>query len=369
MKKIGIITYHRAYSYGAQLQAYASATYFRSIGFDAEIIDYSNIGEGKRPGLKFKNIKVFIKSFISFMMSLPYEDTRRKRFQEFLNDYIPKSKERYPDPQSLKGIEGKYDCFITGSDQVWCPEINLGDMNFLLAFVKNPSKKFAYAASFGIGQLSPNDFKTYKKCLENFNKILVRETEGQELIHQMLGYNPPITLDPTFLLSKTEWEKTANYPLKEEEPYILCFKILSAPPIYQKLIKRIQKLTGYKIINVGSSYRYKPIKGKLYSTAGPREFLGLIQHASYVVTNSFHGTVFSIIFNKPFYTVLNENNRNSRLTTLTKKLGLRHRLVDCEFSMPAQISSMNIDYSIINQYVDSEIKNTKQIIKDTFNPA
>ena len=369
MKRIGIVTYHRAYSYGAQLQAYATATYFRHIGYDAEIIDYSNIGESKKPGICFKNIKIFIKSFISFIMSLPYEDTRRKKFQEFLNNYIPKSKERYPDSQSLQGIEDKYDYFITGSDQVWCPDINLGDLNFLLDFVKNSLKKFAYAASFGTAELSPYDFQSYKRCLGNFNTILIREVEGQRLIHQMLGYNPPIVLDPTFLLPKTEWEKIANYPLKKEEPYILCFKILSVPLIYQKLINHIQKLTGYKIINVDSSYRYKPIKGKLYPTAGPREFLGLIQHASYVVTNSFHGTVFSIIFNKPFYTVLNENNRNSRLTTLTEKLGLRHRLVDCEFSMPAQISSMNIDYSIINQYVDSEIKNTKQIIKDTFKPT
>lgn len=366
MKRIGIITYHRAFSYGAQLQAYALATFLCEKGFHAEVIDYSNIGEGKRPKISFHNFKIFVKTFISYVLSIPNEDLRRKRFSEFLNKYIPKSSKRYLTNESLEGIEDLYDYFITGSDQVWCPIINLGDKNFLLDFVKSPKKKIAYAASFGVSELPLDIFEEYKKCLSNFKQILIRETAGQELIEKMLGLKPEIVLDPTFLIPVQKWEEMAIFPLKNDSPYILCFKIITASPIYDQYIKELHKQTGYRIIHIESSYRYKPINGTLYSTGGPRELLGLIKNASVIVTNSFHGTVFSILFHKPFYTALNDNGRNSRMIELARRLHLSDRLFDSNSPMPS-IDKLDIDYDAISPIIESETNRSQNLLLNALN--
>lgn len=365
MKKIGIITYHRAFSYGAQLQAYALATYLKQLEFNAEVIDYSDIGEGKRPGISLISIKVFIKTLISYILSIPNEDKRRKRFEYFLNNYIPKSSKRYPTPDSIREIEKNYDFFITGSDQVWCPLINLGDLNFLLNFVKDKNKKFAYAASFGVSQLEPEVFDIYKRCLSEFKRILIRENDGQKLIDEMLGYKPDIVLDPTFLISPLEWSKLSIYPFKKREKYILCFKIITATPIYYQYIRALHEMTGYKIIHIDTSYRYKRVYGNLYSKGGPLEWLGLIENAAIVVTNSFHGTVFSILFHKPFYTVLNQNDRNSRIIELTKKFHLEDRLVCQQSPLPAK-ESIPVDYKGIERLIIDSINESKELIKETF---
>lgn len=362
MAKIGIITYHRAFSYGARLQAYATATYLNSIGHNAEIIDYSNIGEGPRPGISYKSIKALIKSTISYFLSIPNEDKRRERFQYFLEHYIPLSKQRYSSRDSIQSAEKDYDYIITGSDQVWCPQINLGDLNFLLNFVKDQHKKISYAGSFGVSHLEEKDFLAYKQCLSTFNHITVREKEAQDLVFQMLGFKPDIVLDPTFLLPIEQWSKIAINPLKHKKKYILCFKILSVNPIYYQLINKLHKETGYEIIHIDTSYRYKPIKGHLYSTAGPLEFIGLIRDAEVIVTNSFHGTVFSILFNKPFYTVLNDNGRNSRLTTLADNFDLSNRLV----SSPEAIRELfiPIDYSIRKATIQRAISSSQAILRN-----
>ena len=362
MARIGIITYHRAYSYGARLQAYATATYLNSIGHSAEIIDYANIGEGARPGISTRSLKTFIKSTISYILSIPNEDKRRERFQYFLETYMPLSAQRYMDTDSLKSIEERYDYIITGSDQVWCPVINLGDLNFLLDFVKDNRKKLAYAGSFGVSELNKKDFSDYRECLSTFHHVTVREKEAQDLVNDMLGYRPEIVLDPTFLLPASHWRDLAINPIKKKQKYILCFKILSVNPLYYKLIDQLHQKTGYKIIHIDSSYRYKPVKGKLYATAGPLEFIGLIKDAEMVVTNSFHGTVFSILFNKPFYTILNDNGRNSRLTTLAERFQLTDRLITASDDL--KDLNLSIDYSQRNNLVEDAAEASRQVLQN-----
>lgn len=362
MARIGIITYHRAYSYGARLQAYATATYLNSIGHLAEVIDYSDIGEGPRPGISLKSAKTFIKTIVSYICSIPNEDKRRDRFRYFLENYIPLSSHRYFFNENLESLENNYDFIITGSDQVWCPQINLGDLNFLLTFVKDKKKKLSYAGSFGVSHLEEEDFLRYKNCLSTFNHITVREEEAQDLVFQMLGFKPEIVLDPTFLLPVEHWNKIAVNPLKRKDKYILCFKILSVNPVYYDLIEKLNKETGYKVIHIDTSYRYKHVKGKLFSTAGPLEFLGLIRDAEIIVTNSFHGTVFSILFNKSFYTVLNDNGKNSRLTTLAGKFGLLNRLIST--SNDIKKLYIPIEYSGKNLKIQEEILSSQSILND-----
>lgn len=363
--KIGILTFQRAYSYGAKLQAYALSTYLCQLGHQAEIIDYSNIGEGKAPGINFYSIGCFIKSCVSYVNSLNKEKKRRDKLQAFFLQKTPHSK-RYIDSSSLNGIENRYDIFIAGSDQVWCPRYNLGDLNFLLSFVKDNKKKFSYAASFGTTLISSEYEESYRRCLSSFNKILVRETEGAKIVKSLINRDVEVVLDPTFLLSKSHWEAIARYPFKQKFNYILCFKILSVTPAYKNLIDYLQTITGYKIVVLDTSYRYKPVKGILYSTAGPEDFLGLIMNAQIIVTNSFHATVFSILFNKNFYTVLNDNGLNSRMVDLANKLGLRQRMFNCNSTFPV-LEDIDIDYQAINPVLCSEIQESKRLLLSLLN--
>lgn len=363
--KIGIITFQRAYSYGAKLQAYALSTYLCSLGHQAEIIDYSNIGEGKMSGLQFYSIGCFFKSIICCINSYNKEKLRRDRMRNFFFSKTPHSAKHYTS-ENIYEVEDKYDIFIAGSDQVWCPRYNLGDMNFLLSFVKDKKKKFSYAASFGFSSIDKRYEDLYRDCLNSFSRILVRETDGARIVEKLTRRDAEVVLDPTFLVDRTQWATIAHYPLKNEIKYILCFKILSVSPIYEKLIEHISQITGYKIVVIDTSYRYKPIKGYLYSTAGPEEFLGLIKNAQIVITNSFHATVFSIIFNKNFYTILNENGLNSRMVDLANKLGLSHRMYDSNSKLPI-LNDLNIDYKNVNQSLNYEICRSKNILSEILN--
>ena len=142
MEKIGILTYHRAYSYGAKLQAYALATYLTSIGFEAEVIDYGNIGEEKLRKIGTKSLKDFIVTTLCYIASSIAEPQRIRHFDEFM-DIIPHSPKHY-DKANIAEANDKYDYFITGSDQVWNPKYNEGDLTYLLDFVKDNKKIFSY---------------------------------------------------------------------------------------------------------------------------------------------------------------------------------------------------------------------------------
>ena len=168
MEKIGILTYHRAYSYGAKLQAYALATYLTSIGFEAEVIDYGNIGEEKLRKIGTKSLKDFIVTTLCYIASSIAEPQRIRHFDEFM-DIIPHSPKHY-DKANIAEANDKYDYFITGSDQVWNPKYNEGDLTYLLDFVKDNKKIFSYAASFGVSQLPDDILQVYKPLLKRFNK-------------------------------------------------------------------------------------------------------------------------------------------------------------------------------------------------------
>lgn len=365
--RIGILTYHRAYSYGAKLQAYALATYLRQLGHDAEDVDYGSIGEQKLRKIGTKSVKDFIVTSLCYICSTFSEPIRIKRFDEFLN-LIPKSSKRYPTKESLQGIEKEYDCFITGSDQVWCPRYNEGDTTYLLDFVKNGKKKYAYAASFGVSELDQPEAALYGKLLADFNTILIREQAGKELLHKLNGKEAQVVLDPTFLLDTCEWERIARYPYKRHFPYILSFQILVKDPAYEKFVSHLSKVTGYKVIVLSDAFRYKPIKGTLYAKAGPKEFLGLIRNAEIIVTNSYHATVFSLIFQKPFYTLLNSFGLNSRMQELANKFGFEERLFNASTPLPEK-SEIGLDYEEIKALIAPHVNNTKQTIMNTFGCA
>lgn len=143
-----------------------------------------------------------------------------------------------------------------------------------------------------MSQLPDDILQVYKPLLKRFNKILIREVTGKTLLHTQLGLDSQVVLDPTFLLSRSQWEKMANYPLSKQQKYILSFQIINRDVHYDAMLDYLHRKLGYEVIELKDSFRYKPWKWPIYAKAGPKEFLGLIKNAEMVVTNSFHATVF-----------------------------------------------------------------------------
>lgn len=363
MKKIGIMTFHRAYSYGAKLQAWALIEYLRNIGFEAEAIDYGSIGEEKLRRIGVRSLKDFIVTSLCYICSSISEPRRTRRFMEFLT-MIPHSDKRY-DRSTISEAEEEYDYIITGSDQVWNPRYNEGDMSYLLDFVHDDSKKYSYAASFGASHFDREIINKYKPLLQSFNKILVREREGQLLLKEFMNKESSVVLDPTFLIEPDVWNKLSVYPLKKTRKYILSFQIIDRDPSFDRMLEHLHTLTGYEIIEIRDSFRYKPSRWGAFTEAGPREFLGLIKNAEVVVTNSFHATVFSLLFNRPFFTLRNKFGFNSRMEDLTSKSGLSERMFDENSALPTN-DEIAIDYREPNARLSTLISETKKIISDTF---
>ena len=218
--KTGVITFHRAINYGAALQTYALQKVLSDKNIDAEVIDYRcDYMENfyKTIAFKGKSFKQGVRGVLNF-----YDNSKKKKnFREFLENNVNISKQVY-DKSNIKDANKVYDKFITGSDQVFNFACSKFDKNYFLDFVDDASKKYSYAASFGMKEV-PEEYKDeYKRMLSSFNELSIRETAGQKIVKDLVGKDTELSVDPVFLLNGTEWDRIAEKP--KEEKYILIYK-------------------------------------------------------------------------------------------------------------------------------------------------
>ena len=368
MHKIGILTlYYKNYNYGGQLQAYALQKAIANKGYYAEQIAFKRnpkklIFRKLRGFLEepftFNVFKVTIKLFVNRLsrkttsdasMSLTY-----KKFDEFM-DLIPHSK--VVDSNSIAELNDEYDLFVAGSDQVWNP-LYVTD-EFFFSFVED-KPRISYAASIRINKFEKSEGKRFKKYLDSFNYISVREEKAARILNT-IGVESSIDImpDPTFLLDREEWNAiSSNNCLK----FKYIFVYLVKDPISLSNIETYAKRNGYKVVLIpepGISIHENDVFIKLNEGIGPSEFLSLIRDAEFVIANSFHGTVFSLIFNKQFIVYGNERT-DDRKATILKKFGLMNRLVSNDFDY-CQLENNEIDYDRVNITIDQIRKesNTK----------
>lgn len=359
--KIGIITYHRSTNYGAQLQAYALTKVLQSLGHDAEIIDCNNIGRGKVFHWSINSYRAFMGSIRNNLLSLITEFRRNRFFDYFVDNYILKSRECFS-LEKLNEIVGEYDFIITGSDQVWHPQICEGKTLFFLDLPISRDRKIAYAPSFGVSDYSISDAARFIPLIADIKHLSVRESTGNKIIHKYLGKEVTEVADPTMLLRKNDWE-TIIAPRKYNG-YIFYFTILDEPEWTDKMVRDLAKQRSLKIIRIGTVRDiFKPgfINARI---SGPQDFLSLVRYADTVVTSSFHGLVFSILFQKDFYCVLNNNDRNSRLIDLATKLGVTERLINNPVSLTHQNNINPINYKIVGQNLDTMRQVSLKFLKD-----
>lgn len=322
--RIGVITYHCSNNYGAQLQAYATCHFLKSLGHEAEVINCNTIGKGPIFIWSCGNLKSFLGAVRNNLLSLVSERKRHRLFDEFTREKIAHSEPCYT-RESLEEVCKKYDYIITGSDQVWHPMICEGNTFFFLDLPISDKKKIAYAPSFGVSAYTKEEVDKYMPFIARICHLSVREDSGKKMIKKYTGRDAEIVLDPTMLLTKSDWDEIA-LPAKYEN-YLFYFTILDEPAGTDDFVRRIAKEKGLKIVRIGS---VRDIIKKSFINAranGPQEFLGLVRDADFVVTTSFHGTVFSILYEKQFLCILNDNDRNSRMETLLGNLGLNDRII------------------------------------------
>ncbi len=358
--KIGIMTFHRAINYGAVLQAFALCKFINNMGVECEVIDYRSIPleetykifDFKRNNLIAGVLKGLIKGHIIAK--------KKKKFNVFLSSCISLSKNQY-EKEELKSLNKEYDAFITGSDQVWSPSCVGFDGAYFLTFAED-KKKNSYAASIGCKSIPENKKEEYKKRLNGYKNISLREENAVDILRKIgIASDMDVNIDPTFLLSSDIYSNIAIKP--SEEKYILVFSV-NMPVNLLEYAKKLAALKNLKVIYIND----KPImrvKGIEYKTAvSPEEFLGYIKNAEYVATNSFHGTAFSVIFHKQFFVEYHtKNGRNSRAEELLNKLNITGREIISEEPLKdTSIDWESVDNVIGNERVKS-INYLKKIIK------
>lgn len=347
--KLGIITFHNAINYGAVLQTYALQTAIKKINNDCDVIDYRNEHiENAYKAFNIKSIKS-VKDLISKTLYYPIKKAKNRKFRHFIDNNIILSKNVTRSELLDKKLQ-EYDRIIVGSDQVWNGKLTNEDSTFLLDFIEDNKKKYSYAASFGISNLDVDKVDNYRFLINQFKDISVREKQGADIIKSISGRDANVNIDPTLLLSKEEWYNICKKNIKSEK-YILVYLMAESDSIL-KFAKELSEKTGYKILYLGSSLK-KKIKAKYIRTAGIEDFIYLFKEASYIVTNSYHGLIFSINFNKNFFIELHsqKGNSNSRLNHIMDLFELRDREI---IKGKNENIFSEIDYSMINRTLDKE---------------
>lgn len=364
--KVAIITILDNTNYGTYLQALATGISVQKLGCDVDIIHYTR--PSMTPKGRFKAIledRGFLRWFYRCVLkSSKKTNELRDRDYDFLRSYIPVTKE-YVGFDALMYNPPKADVYITGSDQVWNSFYNRGvDRSYYLDFVPKGAKRISYAASIGMPEFPANEMEETKALLSKYEAITVREIAAKQILAN-LGISSEVVLDPTLLLNKEEWQDIASrYPFEENEPYLLTYSVeYGKEDSYIKhYASQIARQRGLKLYHI--TYGGVPRDNyydKVFSYATPDQFLNLMLHASFIVVSSFHGTAFSINFNKPFITV-SPKKFNSRVQSLLKITGLESRVVT-DASRDASLFG-DITYDEVNRKLAIERNQSLKILSD-----
>lgn len=350
-KKVGIITMHKVLNYGSALQAYALQRVIEKMGHDVEIIDYIYPNEYHKQFFRKPSIlRRLISLTIEILRGFPRK-RRTKAFEEFYKDNLKLSR-TYNSKEELSNDPPKYDVYMTGSDQVWNPKYIHADTSFMLSFTDSPNK-VAFSASIAKGEIPEQYKELYATELRKYKHISMREMRGAELVGNLIGCNPEVVLDPTLLLTGDEWREFAKKThIAIKQPYILVYVLgysFNVYPYIYNLIRHIQEQLGMKLIILSMSKQYaqKLSNKKIIDDANVYDFVKLFAEASMVITDSFHGTAFSLNLNVPFCSVVNNiENADSRILDLLTSVEEQSRIIRKE----TPITDVQISTKATNNY-------------------
>ena len=356
--RIKTITCHNVYNFGASLQAYTLAAYLQREGHEVEIIDYQPLylrhyRLAGVPNPRFDRpvwrqayqIAKFPGRFFNRITS-----RRKKAFDHFTAEYLPITSDLYADFDALRSSPPEADLYIAGSDQIWNPVFPNGkDPAFFLNFAPEGKRKISYAASFAVEALEKPEAERMRPWLERLDAISVRESSALRLLAEM-GLTGIQVVDPVFLLPQQDWAAMAITP--SLQGYILVYDFDSSLQV-REIAQHISCQTGKKIVSLfPSDWAYET-----WTEIGPLEFLGAVLNADIVLSNSFHATAFSLIFQRDFYVVNRAEHINTRMQDLVGDLGLSDRLI----SVPPE-EIIPVDYAATVPRLEQKLAASKSYL-------
>ena len=371
MKKVGIMTWYQHKNYGTTLQAAALVQVVKNLGYEVYGIDYYSKGYDRETFLEkilsFQRIKegvhnsLYIKKY-----GRSIDPKRDSRFNCFIESYIPMTQKAQTSSQ-LYRLNDYFDAFICGSDQIWSP--NEFNSKYYLDFVSDDEKKIAYAPSFGVCQITCSYIKDeIGKHVAKIKNLSVREEHAKKMLSDYYGIESEIVLDPTLLLNSTQWNCFASSEHYENKSFLLCY-FLGENENYWGVVEKIAKDYQLEICII-------PVHSKDYlrdytilNGVGPSEFISSIKRAKIVCTDSFHGTVFSIIYNKEFlvfnrFDDRNPKSQNSRIHSILSILDLRERLY--QGNIPR---FSNYQWDSVNEKLELLRKESKSFLENSLSSA
>lgn len=376
MEKAGLCVRYDCNNFGSMLQILATQKAIEQMGWSYEIILYDK----KTPLFFITNItRIFnpyfmkgkITGFKKIQKLKKYPglqkgyQIRKKCISKYRKEYIGPYSRVYKGYSNLVKGAADFDAIIVGSDQLWTPA-GIKSKFYNLLFVPDQIRKIAFATSFGVGNIPNSQKKLTAKYLNRIDHISVRETRGAEIIKELTGRDVTVALDPTLLFTGDEWLNIFPEKRVIEEPYILAY-FLGGNEEHRDAVDKLSKKTNLKVVTIPfmDMFAERDLSfgdEKLFNV-GPIDFLNLIRGAEYICTDSFHGSVFSILYHKQFITFNRTNSndkqtRNSRIDSLFGLLGLQKR----RFKQGVDLNNI-IDDPIAYEMVDQKLE---ELRKETY---
>ncbi len=379
-KKVGIVSCYFKNNYGSMLQAYATKKVLDNNNIPNETVNIDGNKDFSKGKKKYYLSQIFNFNFIKSklgMIKMKFDiklnkelgknvSIRNKKYKEFRKEFnLSRSSNTYKDLTKL--AKERYTDILLGSDQLWLP-VNVVSDYYTLNWVPNEINKISFSTSFGVSSIPKKYNDMYKKFLKRINHLSVREDTGVKIIKDISGIDAKLVCDPTILLTKDEWEEVATKERIVKDKYILCY-FLGNNIEHRKFAERLRKKTGYKIVSLNHADEYVKYSDKFCDIAlydvGPREWINLVKNAEYVCTDSFHGTVFSLLFNKYFFNFrrYNSNSKastNSRLDSLLNIVGISSERILTGLEEVEKVIEYKIDFNIVNNNLNKYRKESKE---------
>lgn len=313
-KKVAIITTHHFPNYGNKLQNFALQTILQNIGCQVETINDAR---------SYPDMTSYVanwKALLHYISGFRERPSHKKilKFIKWSRKYIIYSSTRIKKNGDEKGLEKKYDYFVVGADQIWNPEVPIFSNSFGFAAFARKEQKIAYAPSLGVSEMPKERKEEYRDYLKDWKTLSCREQEGAEIIESLTGKKVPVMPDPTILMTREEWKNIAAKPLMQES-YAVLYTLRHLKDYDFNRIKSEVESKGWKL------YVLDAYNGN--DNLGPDEFLSLFYHSEAVYTDSFHGSVFAILFHRPLAVLHLEDgtkDKISRIRTLFTNCGIQH---------------------------------------------
>lgn len=355
--KIGIVTFNSAHNYGAVLQAWALQEYLRSEGHDPSVINYRIFDIDKiyriyKPRNPFKNKNLNKLVHKAQLVKARRRDkakyNRYKAFEKFINQTLNTTQPPAMNFAQLSQRDFDFDAMIAGSDQIWNGSFTKMNGGYFLDFGRPETKRISYAASIGKEEISEDEELKFQKYIHNFDYISVREQKAKEQVERFTDEPVELVCDPTLLLPRSKYDELKVDP-KIDQKYIYVHNVhlVKIDERLNAMAEELSRKTGLPIVHNRPDYSYTNECGKFLG-GGPNEFLGWIAHSEYVITNSFHATVFAMIYRRNFITIPHFKNPD-RMRYLLSSLGIPNHLMGEPEEIPDDLSEFEIDYDMVEE--------------------